>query len=1378
VSTPIRVLVLEDRPADAELMVRELRRAGFEPDWQRVETEAEYLARLHPGLDVILADYTLPQFDALRALRLLREQDLDVPVIVVASTIGEEAAVACMKEGAADYLLQDRLARLGPAVARALQQRKLRDEQRRAGERLRLLSSAVEQSTAGIAVSDLEGHLLFVNDAFAAQHGYAPGELLGEHLSIFHTPEQMPAVEAANRQVQETGGFSDEIWHVRRDGTVFPSLMHSSLLRDERGNPIGMIGTLRDITERIQAEAELRRIKEFNESIVQSVTEGIVMEDAEGCFTFVNPAAADLLGYTTEELTGQHWTVVVPPDQQPIVRAADERHMLGQADRYELEQVRKDGTRLPVLVSGSPRFDPDTGDFAGTLAVFTDINERKRAETELRESKERYRSLYSMVRLMCDNVPDMIWAKDLEKRYLFANEAICEKLLNARDTDEPLGKTDLFFAERERDAHPEHPEWHTFGEICADSDAVVMSSRQPQRFDEFGNVRGGFMFLDVYKAPFWNEEGEMIGTVGCGRIVTREKKVEKQREEAREALRRRTEQLEALRQVGLEIAAQLDLDALLHSIVSRAVELVGGIIGGFYLYRPDQEVLEVRVAVGVDPAIVGLTLRPGEGLAGKVWETGEPIVVEDYQHWAGRAAVFDDQSFRAAVGVPVRWGQEFVGVLDVVAGAPGVFSTSDVELLSLLATQAVIAIQNARLYEETLRRNRELTLLNRVIAASAASQEIAPILETVCRELAQALEVAHSAAVLLNGEKTEAVVVAEHRANGRPSILGQTVPLTGVPLAQHLIQHQAPLVVDDARADPCLGPICNLIDPSGTIGLLILPILVEEEMMGCLGVAAVGPRSFSPEEVELAWRVAEQVSGALARARLAQTERRLSAAVEQAAEAVMVTDTEGAIRYVNPAFERITGYSRAEVVGQSPRILRSAELDAAFRREMRQVVTAGQVWQERFDYRRKDGSVRVLDLTVAPVRNPVGEIVSYVTTMRDVTREVQLERQFQQAQKMEALGRLAGGVAHDFNNLLTIMELSTRLLERQLHPEDPLREHVQRILEAGQRATRLTRQLLSFSRREVVAPHALNLNQVVGDLGRMLQRIMGEDVRLLTALADDLWPIKMDPAQMDQVILNLVVNARDAMPGGGALTIETDNVILDEAYAASHVEAQPGEHVLLVVSDTGMGMDEEVKAHLFEPFFTTKERGQGTGLGLATVFGIVKQNRGHIEVYSEVGQGTTFKIYLPRTPDAGAVPSAPSRAIPPIAARLARGTETVLLVEDDVHVRDLIVRVLESCGYQVLVAGDGLQALQIGEQHAGAIHLLLTDVGLPKMNGKELAGQLRSARPAMRVLYMSGHSDSAIVRRGVLAPGVALLFKPFTIEDLTQKVREVLEGKT
>jgi PAS domain S-box-containing protein len=681
--------------------------------------------------------------------------------------------------------------------------------------------------------------------------------------------------------------------------------------------------------------------------------------------------------------------------------------------------------------------------------------------------------------------------------------------------------------------------------------------------------------------------------------------------------------------------------------------------------------------------------------------------------------------------------------------------------------------ERRRAEEEIRRRNRELVLLNRIIAKSAASPALESFLESVCKELAQAFGASQSVATIFSQDKAESMIVAGCSSSGDNHYRGRTMPIERDPYSQQVLRHRSPLYLEDVYANLRRSPSDGQRARRGTASSLLLPLLVDGEIEGSIRMDAAASRTFTSGEIDLAHRIADQVSTALARIRLEEAQRRLTAAVEQAAEGVMITDTEGNILYSNPAFELITGQRRGQVSSRHARALVQIAPDPAVRSDMWQAVTSGQTWQGRFTSEGQDGNTYSVDSTVSPVRNQVGDVVNYVATLRDMTREVELEKQFQQAQKMEALGRLAGGIAHDFNNLLTVIHLSTRLLEKGLRRPDPLWDHVQHIREAGDRAARLTRQLLSFSRREVVEPKALRLNQVVEDLSRMLKRIIGEDIELVTSLSEDLWPIRADAGQIEQVLMNLVVNARDAMPGGGTLTVGTSNVTLDEEYADFHVDAQPGEHVMLAVCDTGQGMDQEVMAHLFEPFFTTKEQGQGTGLGLSTVFGIVRINGGHIRVESSVQEGTHFYIYLPRLVEMEA--EEPWAAYMPDSALATECEGTVLVVEDDAGVRDLAVRVLESYGYQVLHAGCGPDALLLSEQYDGPIDLLLTDVVMPHMNGRELAEQIRAQRPAIPVLYMSGYADSNLLRRGTLPAGMAFLSKPFVVEELIQKVRLLLE---
>ena len=500
---------------------------------------------------------------------------------------------------------------------------------------------------------------------------------------------------------------------------------------------------------------------------------------------------------------------------------------------------------------------------------------------------------------------------------------------------------------------------------------------------------------------------------------------------------------------------------------------------------------------------------------------------------------------------------------------------------------------------------------------------------------------------------------------------------------------------------------------------------------------------------------------------------RLVTAIEQSAEAVVITNTTGGIEYVNPAFTRITGYGREEVLGQNPRILKSDKQDPEFYQQLWATILNGQIWHGELINRRKDGSLYTEEMNIAPVRNQVGEITHFIATKQDVTEHKQLEQQLIQAQKMEAVGRLAGGVAHDFNNLLTIINGYAQLLIEPISPQDPRRGHLKEILTAGERAASLTRQLLAFSRRQVLEPRVLNLNSVLADVAKMLRRLIGEDVELVSTLKPDLGRVKVDPGQIEQVIMNLAVNARDAMPQGGKLFIETSNVEIDANYARRHSPMMPGKYVMVAVSDTGCGMDLETQAHAFEPFFTTKEKGHGTGLGLATVYGIVKQSGGFIWVYSAPGHGSTFKIYLPFIEEA--LPTAEPAEAP---AELAKGSETVLVVEDERGVRSLVCEALASHGYKVLEAAGAASALEISERYTEPIHLLLTDVVMPQTGGKELAKGFSTLHPETKVLYMSGYTDDAIVRHGILEGGTSFLQKPFQPKALLLKIREVLKMKS
>jgi PAS domain S-box-containing protein len=483
----------------------------------------------------------------------------------------------------------------------------------------------------------------------------------------------------------------------------------------------------------------------------------------------------------------------------------------------------------------------------------------------------------------------------------------------------------------------------------------------------------------------------------------------------------------------------------------------------------------------------------------------------------------------------------------------------------------------------------------------------------------------------------------------------------------------------------------------------------------------------------------------------------------------ITTIQDGRYLNVNEAFLQMFLYERRDVIGKTSNDLRFW-VEAAQRSEMVRVLSeSGRLTGFRVQGRTSKQEILELELFAELIDLDGQQCLLAIT--RDITDVQRLESQFQQAQKMEAVGLLAGGVAHDFNNLLGVIMGYSDLVLDSFSSDDPRGHQVQQIKKAGLRATSLTRQLLAFSRKQIFQPRILDLNALVNDFNKMLVRMVGEDIELVCNLKPGIRQIKADPGQIEQVIMNLVVNSRDAMPTGGRLIIETSNVDLDETYCRAHPAVQPGLYAMVAVSDTGVGMDAKTQARIFEPFFTTKELGKGTGLGLATVYGVVKQSGGYVWVYSELGKGTTFKIYFPRIDEPVQAVAAMDQGKP----ELLRRSETILLVEDAESLRDLTRVLLEDNGYTVFVAENGAEAIELAERKGQPIHLLLTDVVMPGMSGREVASYLTAKRPDMRVIYMSGYTNDVIAHHGVLDSGISFIEKPFSQETLMRKLREVLD---
>jgi two-component system cell cycle sensor histidine kinase/response regulator CckA len=534
------------------------------------------------------------------------------------------------------------------------------------------------------------------------------------------------------------------------------------------------------------------------------------------------------------------------------------------------------------------------------------------------------------------------------------------------------------------------------------------------------------------------------------------------------------------------------------------------------------------------------------------------------------------------------------------------------------------------------------------------------------------------------------------------------------------------------------------------------------ERRSCLVSAAVLPNGSGIEGTlrDISQRIADE-----------RRHLKLLAAIHQAAEAVVVTDTAGLISYVNPAFERITGYRSDEVVGHNPRILKSGQQDSSYYRELWLALEREGLWRGRMVNRRKDGTFYTQESTISRVSDGNGEPVGYVAVNRDISGELELEAQLAHAQRMETIGRLTGGIAHDFNNLLSVILGSTEFVLAEMPEYDGRRADLEEIQAAGERAAALTRQLLAFGRRQPLTREVIDFADVVRKIEPMVRRLVPSDIVVSVHATADCCAVRADPAQLDQLIMNLVVNARDAMPSGGRLTVNVSITELDEASFGERATVKPGRYVRLTVSDTGVGMDEATRARAFEPFFTTKEVGKGTGLGLAMVYGIVHQCGGHIWLYSEPGAGTTLKSYLPCVSS-----DAPSEEMLPERTEHVGAGEMLLVVEDEPAVLAITRRVLLDAGYRVLTAASVHDARQIFARFSDEIGLVLSDVVMPEGGGLVLADHLRETKPELPILLMSGYADDAVLHRGLTANAYPILGKPFSAAELRQRVREMLPG--
>jgi PAS domain S-box-containing protein len=760
---------------------------------------------------------------------------------------------------------------------------------------------------------------------------------------------------------------------------------------------------------------------------------------------------------------------------------------------------------------------------------------------------------------------------------------------------------------------------------------------------------------------------------------------------------------------------------------------------------------------------------------------------------------------RSLMIIPLIAKDEVMGILHIQSIKSNAYAERDLNLAEKVGNQIAGAIANAQLFteqkqvedalqqseKEAKRLAQENAIMAEIGRIITSTLNIEEVYERFSEEVLKLIPFDRIAINLYNPKDNTITITYITGEDVLYRGSGDTVPFVGS-AAGECIRTRSSLLLQADQIDKVASQLPMILPTfqSGVQSLMFVPLISKDQVIGALFLRAPKMNTYTEEDLRLAERVANQIAGAIVNAELFAEHKRAEEALRESEERFKELfnnapvsyhefDTEGRITRVNRTELEMMGYSEEEVLGRYvwDFIVEEASSELV-KAKLEGKLPPGQALERT--YRRKDGTTFPALIQDRLLRDDEGRMRGIRSTIQDITElkraEEQmntLQEQLRQSQKMEAVGQLAGGIAHDFNNLLTVIKGYSQLSFFELKEDSPLRGNIEEIQKASQRASDLTRQLLAFSRRQILEFMVFDLNTIIRDLDKMLHRIIGEDIELVYLLSDNLGKIKTDPGQIEQVILNLAVNARDAMPSGGKLTIETANVVLNESYACSHADVKPGPYVTLSVTDTGFGMLQEVKEHIFEPFFTTKEKGMGTGLGLSTVYGIVKQSGGDIWFYSEKGLGTTFKIYLPNVDEFPTELKGKETE-----EKLPIGDETILVVEDELSVRGLAARVLERQGYVLLEASNGNEALRLIQEHAGEkIDLLLTDVVMPGMSGSELADRLKSSHTEMRVLYMSGYTGNSIVHHGILEPGIDFLQKPFSPETLARKVREVLDDR-
>lgn len=1257
---PLRILHLEDNLYDGELVRANLEADGLRFDVVQARTQDEFEHALtHGPFDLILSDFTLPSYGGMAALKRANEQWPDTPFIFVSGTIGEERAVEAMKSGATDYVLKDRLHRLGPVVRRALREASDRAERRRAEEALlqsqMRLTALVEIAVDAIIATDADQCIQIFNKGAETIFGYRAEEMLGKPIDLL-LPQRFGEVHrqhmhafAKASEPARLMGERHQVYGRRKDGSEFPA--EASISKQLTAGQITYIVILRDISERIRQEEALRASEQRIRSVFAGAATGIAIASADGRFIEANPAFCDVVGYRVEELQALDlWTLTHPADlaaNRPLV----EKLLEGQIDSFVVEKryLKKGGGAAWVRASMSVARTAG-GAVQNIFAVTEDITERKQTEERLRRSQSLVAMAGRAARLGG-------WTVDLSAQHVDWSDEVCDIYEMPAGTVPTFEQTIAFYL----------PEWRP---VALEAFQECATTGKPFDLEmEIVTARNRRRWVRAIGQAERDPAGNIVRVQGAIMDITERKETESE----------------------------------LHQLADRLVTTLESVTDGFFTLDRQWRFIYVNRQAEV------ILQRSRESLLGRsIWDAFPDAVGTEFDHAYHRAVAESRAvSFEAYYPGLELW-------VDVTAYP----SPQGLAVYFRDITRQQKTIEHLRLLEASIARLNDIVVITETEPITESGPRIVYVNDAFVRRTGFTREEAIGRTLaILHGPRTQRAVLAQLYAAMK----------AWEPFRTELIRY--------TKTGEEFWVEMELVPVADDEGRFTHWVIIQRDIT---------------ERREAEARIAEQAS-----------------LIDEARDAIVVRDMEHRIVFWNKGAERLYGWTAGEAVNQ--RFDELLRVDAATFEQGRQAVLQTREWSGELQKVARDGTVLTVNSRWTLIHDAEGRPRSVLTIDTDITNQKKLEHQIMRAQRLESIGTLAGGIAHDLNNVLAPILLTVELLKMDEHDEKRL-EALSLIESNTRHGADLIKRVLSFARGTEGRRDAIHLGSIAHDVRQILRETFPKNITIHLEQPDDLWMVSGDATQMHQVLMNLCVNARDAMPQGGTLTLTLQNTVVQDTYAGSNPEARPGAYVALKVTDTGSGIRPEILERIFEPFFTTKEVGSGTGLGLSVTHGIVTRHGGFINVVSAPGQGTTFEVYLPAHACSELAESTTGEP-----ARLPRGHgELVLVVDDEEDIRNVVRKTLELFGYRVLLAAHGTEALALYNRYGAEIAVVVTDMVMPVMDGPALIAALKAIRPDVKILIAGSPTADGNEARAAAAGVRYFVPKPYAMEVLLEALHRVL----